>query len=139
VIVVGVDGSPESLAALRFAIAEARLRGCGVKAVAAWRLPGSAYGGGIAPYLPDPREFERAARDALEQALAAVASEAEGVTVRAVVLEGDAAHVLVEESEGAVQLVVGCRNLGFVGRLLQASVSGHCARDAHCPVTVVHA
>ena len=35
-------------------------------------------------------------------------------------------------------VVVGCRDLGFVGRLLHHSVSTHCAHDARCPVTVVH-
>ena len=42
-IVVGVDGSPSSMAALRWAVLQAELTGCAVEAVTAWRLP-SRYG-----------------------------------------------------------------------------------------------
>jgi len=137
-IVVGVDGSRESIAALRFAIREAGLHGDRVKAVAAWHVPSAAYGSGFVPTAPDPADFEQVAGDMLADALAAVAAEGHDVPVEAVVREGEAAHVLLEESEGAAQLVVGCRNLGSLSRLFHHSVSGHCTHDAHCPVTVVH-
>ena len=137
-IVVGVDGSRESIAALRYAIREARLHGDRVKAVTAWHVPTSAYGSGFVPAAPDPADFEQSAEDSLEAAIAATAAERGDVPVEAVLREGEAAHVLLEESEGAAQLVVGSRNLGFVSRLIHHSVSGHCAHDAHCPVTVVH-
>ena len=137
-IVVGVDGSRESVAALRYAIREARLHGDRIKAVAAWHVPTAAYGSGLVPTAPDPAEFERVAEGLLADALAATAAEGRGVPVQTVVREGEAAHILVEESEGAELLVVGCRNLGSLGRLLHHSVSGHCTHDAHCPVTVVH-
>ncbi len=138
-IVVGVDGSGESIAALRFAIGEARLRGETVKAVIAWHLPTAAYGTGFTPSRLDLAEQEEAARGTLAEAIeAAAAGEEDGVPVEAVVREGEATHILIEESEGAAQLVVGCRNLNFVGRLLHHSISGHCSREAHCPVTVVH-
>lgn len=137
-IVVGVDGSRESVAALRYAIREAGLHGDRVKAVSAWHVPTAAYGSGFVPSAPDPADFERVAGDSLAQAIAAAAADGEDVAVEAVLREGDAAHVLLEESEGAAQLVVGSRNLGFVSRLIHHSVSGHCAHDAHCPVTVVH-
>ena len=104
----------------------------------AWHVPTAAYGSGLVPSAPDPADFERAAKGLLADALAATAAEGEGVAVQSVVREGEAAHVLLEESEGAAQLVVGCRNLGSLGRLLHHSVSGHCTHDAHCPVTVVH-
>jgi len=109
-----------------------------VKAVAAWHGPTTAYGSGFVPTAPDPADFEQVAGDMLAEALAAVAAEGHDVPVEAVVREGEAAHVLLEESEGAAQLVVGCRNLGSLSRLFHHSVSGHCTHDAHCPVTVVH-
>lgn len=137
-IVVGVDGTGPSVAALRHAFAEARLHGDRVRAVAAWHVPAAAYGGGLVTVGPSPADFEHAAEDALADALAAAADEAAGVPLETVVREGDAAHVLLEEAEGAPQLVVGCRDLGVVGRLLHHSVSGDCSRHAHCPVTVVH-
>lgn len=136
--VVGVDGSPESVAALRHALREARLHEAAIKAVAVWHVPTSAYGAGFAPGTLDPGEFERMAADALEAALAAVGDDPAGVPVECVVREGDPAQVLLEEAEGAEQLVVGCAHHGLVGRLLHHSVSGECTREARCPVTVVH-
>ena len=136
-IVVGVDGSRESIAALRFAIGEARLRAETVRAVIAWHIAAAATSTGFAPASLDPAEQKEAARDILARAVESV-NEARQVRVETVVREGDAAHVLLEESGSATQLVVGCRNLHLVGRMLHHSVSGHCTRDAHCPVTVVH-
>ncbi len=136
-IVVGVDGTRPSLAALRFAIGEARLHGDRVKAVIAWHVPPTAYGGGFAPTTPEVGTFERAAEETLAEALAAVADEVQDVQVESAVREGDAAHVLVEEAEGAAQLVVGCRHFGLAGKLFHHSVSGECVHEAHCPVTVV--
>lgn len=136
--VVGVDGSAESVAALRYAIREARLHGAGVKAVAAWNVPAAAYGGAFAPATPDPHDFERVAVDALALALAAVEDELDEVPLESVVREGEPGQTLLEEAEGAEQLVVGCSHHGLVGRLLHHSVSGECSREARCPVTVVH-
>jgi nucleotide-binding universal stress UspA family protein len=137
-IVVGVDGSESSLAALRFAVEEARLRGDRVKAVAAWHVPSIAYGGAFAPATPEPRTFETVAADRLREAIAAVAGEEPDVPVQPVVREGDPAHILLEEAVGAEQLVLGCHEYAFVRRLFHHSVSEECAHDAHCPVTVVH-
>lgn len=136
-IVVGVDGSRESIAALRFAIGEARLRAEPVKAVIAWHIPPASHGTGFAPASVDPEELKGVASDVLSKAVGA-ANERETVRIETVVREGDAAQVLIDESQDATQLVVGCRSLNFVGRLLHHSVSGYCSRQAHCPVTVVH-
>ena len=137
-IVVGVDGSHESVAALRYALREAHLHGEAVKAVAAWHVPAAAYGVGLAPALPDPSAFRRAAEESLGAAIAAVRATGDEGEVESVVREGEAAEVLLAESEGADQLVVGCRDMNLLGRLLHHSVSGRCSRAAHCPVTVVH-
>ena len=137
-IVVGVDGSRTSLAALRYAVREARLRRDRVKVVTVWHVPVVAYGGAFAPSAPDAREFERGAEDALAEALAAAAEEAPDIPVETVLREGDPAHVLLEESEGADVLVVGCHDYTFIRRLFHHSVSGECAHEARCPVTVVH-
>jgi nucleotide-binding universal stress UspA family protein len=137
-IVVGVDGSRTSLAALRYAVREARLRGDRVRIVTAWQVPAVAYGGAFAPSAPDSREFQRGAEDTLAEALAVAAEEDPGVPAEAVLREGDAAHVLLEESKGADGLVVGCHDYSFVRGLFHHSVSGECAHEARCPVTVVH-
>jgi nucleotide-binding universal stress UspA family protein len=135
-IVVGVDGTRESLAALRFAMQEARLRGDTLKVVTSWHVPSSAYGSAFVPAAPDPLEFEHTASEALAQALELAYEQ--GVPAVGVLREGDPVHALVEESTDADQLVVGCHQFGRLRSLFHHSVSGHCAHDARCPVTVVH-
>jgi nucleotide-binding universal stress UspA family protein len=139
-IVVGVDGSEESRAALRWALAEARLRQAPLTAVHAWSDP-IVPSGDIAPPAPlAPPEILRAeAEELLESVVAAEAEDAEDVVVRRVVVEGAADEVLVEASRGADLLVVGSRGLGGIGSLLLGSVSRHCARHASCPVVIVRA
>jgi nucleotide-binding universal stress UspA family protein len=136
-VVVGIDGSEGATRALEFAVAEARLRGAGVKAVAAWHVPGSAYQTGWAPYSLDPSEFEQMAATALEQSLAAVAASESDVSVTPILREGQAADVLVAESRQADLLVVGSRGLGGFKGLLLGSVGQQCAHHAACPVAIV--
>ncbi len=136
-IVVGVDGSSSAQAALRFAVAEATLRGAAVRAVAAWEISAMAHGGGFAPGI-DPMVFEQSASASLEQAVASLGEEAEGTEIERAVRMGQPAQVLVEEAEDADLLVVGSRGHGgFVGLLL-GSVSHQCALHARCPVVIVH-
>lgn len=138
VIVVGVDGSAHSVAALRYALSEAKAHDCVVRAVAAWHVPALAYtGAGLAPTTNLADDYQAAAEAHLEEALAAVAGEVDAVTVQRLLREGDPGHVLVAESEQAQQLVVGSRGHGNIGELLLGSVSHYCCRHAHCPVTVI--
>ena len=135
-IVVGVDGSAHSIAALRHALRQARTGEAVVRAVSVWQVPSLVYSSGVPPpALAD--DLREGAESTLEDAFAAVADELDGVTVQHVVREGDAGHVLVAESEGAQQLVVGSRGHGSIGELVLGSVSHYCCRHAHCPVTVI--
>jgi nucleotide-binding universal stress UspA family protein len=138
-VVVGVDGSPGSVAALRLAIQEAKLRNADVKAVAAWNIPVMAYESNwVAPAL-EPSTFEEAAASALESTLAAVDGSTSGVDIMRIVRQGQAADVLVAESRDADLLVVGSRGLGGFRGLLLGSVSQQCAHHAGCPVVIVPA
>jgi nucleotide-binding universal stress UspA family protein len=134
-IVVGVDGSKSAQAALRFALDEARLRGAGVRAVAAWHVPAAAYGAAFDPALVTG--LEPNARGALEHALAAAGEDAAGVDVETVVKEGVPARVLLEEASDADLLVVGSRGLGGFRGLLLGSVGQQCSHHAPCPVVIV--
>lgn len=138
-IVVGVDGSPGSKAALRWALAEARLRGTALEAVHAWMPPYVAAGLGLAPVIDEEylRAHREKAEEMLDTVLAEVADEAKGVDVRRVVAEGPAAQVLVERAAGADLLVVGSRGLGGFAGLLLGSVGQQCAHHAPCPVVIV--
>jgi nucleotide-binding universal stress UspA family protein len=117
-IVVGVDGSEGSLAALRFALEEAKLRGSEVRAVNVWHIPPAVYEANWAPATADLDEFEVHARAALEQSLAAVGAGSASVTVTPVLVEGQAADVLCAQAEGADLLVVGSRGRGGFAELL---------------------
>lgn len=138
-IVVGVDGSTNSRAALRWALDEARLRGDRIVAVAAWQFPTYAYTG--VAVAPPTAEIEQAAREGLAEAVreevAAVAGEHPGVDITQVVLEGPPAATLIEASRTADLLVLGSRGLGGFRGLLLGSVSHQCSSHARCPVVVV--
>jgi nucleotide-binding universal stress UspA family protein len=136
-IVVGVDGSEGSVRALKFALDEARLRACDVKAVAVWHIPLSVYEGSWFPATIDTAELEQVAREKLDESLADAQAAESGVSVTPVVREGQAADVLVDEARGADLLVVGSRGLGGFKGLLLGSVSQQCAHHASCPVAIV--
>lgn len=138
VIVVGVDGSAHSVVALRYALREAKAHDYVVRAVAAWHVPTLVYGGaGLIPTTGLAGDYRAAAEARLDEALAAVAGEADAVTVQRLLREGDPGRILVAESEQAQLLVVGSRGLGNISGLLLGSVSHHCCQHAHCPVVVI--
>ena len=132
-IVVGVDGSTSSTAALRWAIQQAKLTGSEVEAITAWRVP-AAYG--IAPAGDGMADFEGDAKELLAKVLAEVGELETDVTIRSSVAEGDPGYVLADAARGADLLVVGSRpDSGFAGVI--GSDSQHCVRHAPCPVLVM--
>ncbi len=132
-IVVGVDGSEPSKAALRWAARISAVIGAPIDAVLAWQLPSSlgwAYPRGDWSPLADAENTLGVTVDAV------LATRPDGM--RLFVEEGNPAKVLLEHSKGAELLVVGSRGHGgFVGLLL-GSVSANCAEHATCPVLVFH-
>ena len=148
VVVVGVDGSAGANAALRWALAEARLRNSPVRAVHAWTfgyIGGSVEGypgGSLGSYTSlgvDLNDLHRAAEGLLEKAIADVGTETEGIEIERQVVEGPAAGVLVQAASPRDLLVVGSRGHGGFAGLLLGSVSQQCVHHAPCPVVVVHA
>jgi nucleotide-binding universal stress UspA family protein len=135
-IVVGIDGSDHSEHALRWAIAEARLRHTPLHVVTSWSLVPALYGPvGVASY--DQAAAEVSA-DAERIAQAAVdAARAAGIDVDAVVRQAHAADALIEIARDADLLVVGSRGHGGFAGLLLGSVSAQCAHHATCPVVIV--
>ncbi len=132
-IVVGVDGSVSSNAALRWALRQAHLSGAVVEAVTAWEFP--AIYGYPAPMIDV--NFGDLATQVAKEAIAAATSDAEKDPIYYKVIEGNAAAALVAESAGADLLVVGSRGHGgFVGALL-GSTGQHCVHHAMCPVVVI--
>ena len=139
-IVVGVDGSEPSRAALRWALREGAKRDAVVQAVHVWEVP-VIYGPVGVGFPYDTGPIEDASRKLLDDVVdKAVAETGEtGVTVERTLLSGGVATTVLEVADGADLLVVGRRGLGGFQRLLLGSVSEHLARHAPCPVVVIPA
>ena len=139
-VVVGVDGSPESRLALRFALEDAHRRGAAVKAVTAYLSPeywAESYGLSALPTIEEVVEDNvTVMRDAL-QAVVGETPELGEVPVDVIALPGAPARVLIEQSQGAELLVVGHRGRGGFRSAVLGSVGLHCVLHATCPVTVV--
>jgi nucleotide-binding universal stress UspA family protein len=135
-IVVGVDGSAYSLAALRWAIEEARLRGAKVRAVTAWSYPHVSTYHEAAHALKLPLAEDAAA--IFKHAVAEAAGDDPGVEIETEVMESGPASALVEAAKDASLLVVGSRGLGGFRGLLLGSVSQQCAQHSPCPLVIVH-
>ncbi len=133
-IVVGVDGSESSMAALRWAIRQARLTGSSVDAVTTWQVP-SCYG--LAPIADGGMDFAGEAKKILAEALDEVAGADSGMVIRPSVVEGHPADALVWTARGADLLVVGSRGHGGFAAALLGSVSHYCVQHASCPVLVI--
>ena len=135
-VVVGIDGSPGSMTALRFGLEEARLRGTTLHVVAAWQLPAMAYAGGAGVGVADlSAELNTRAGNAVDEALDGI--DVGDVPVEQHVLEGHPAGVLVDAGAGADLLVVGSRGLGGFARMLLGSVGHEVAHHAPCPTVIV--
>jgi nucleotide-binding universal stress UspA family protein len=132
-IVVGVDGSPSSREALRWAVRQAALNGSVVDAVIAWHDPAS-YAG-YAWLIADTCGADLAAKTLSETVDNAIPAGST-VVVRQRVIEGHAARVLLDAAHGADLLVVGSHGRGGFTGMLLGSVSQHCAHHSPCPVVI---
>ena len=137
-VVVGVDGSAESVEALRWAAGYAAATGATIDAVMSWHFPAAA---GIVPQGMPPQAISDEVRasmlEALDKTLVAVFGPGTPPSVQARVTYGHPAVVLVDESRDADLLVVGNRGHGAFAGMRTGSVSIHCVNNAHCPVVVV--
>lgn len=133
-VVVGLDGSPESLRALDWAADYCALTGLHLYAIMAW--------GGLESYVLDEaaltiRPIKSEAWGVIDSAMAEVTRRHPSVISDASARRGYAGQVLVEASKKAKLLVVGNRGHRGIGGALRGSVSHYCATHASCPVVVV--
>lgn len=139
-IVVGVDGSDCSRAALEFALDEAVRRGATLRVVAA--LPEADYWAasyGLSPSLLDEfaADAEKMARSMVDDVVGRRGGAVADVPVEVRVVPGGPGRVLVEESRDADLLVVGHRGRGGFRSAVLGSVGLQCILHAPIPVTVV--
>jgi nucleotide-binding universal stress UspA family protein len=136
-VVVGVDGSAESVAALAWAARHASAAGARVQALMAWHYPG-AVGGPPMEHAPETvrHQTEEQIRATLDKAVAqACPGQQPGVETS--IGYGHPAKVLIDASTEADLLVVGSHGHGSWTGMLVGSVSIHCVTGAFCPVVVV--
>jgi nucleotide-binding universal stress UspA family protein len=134
-IVVGVDGSTGSKAALAFALEEGLVRGATVEVVTTWLLGPAISDIAIATTFEEEHDKAQACQD---QALAEVLDGfGERPTISQVVLQSYGGQALVEAARDAALLVVGSGRKSVLARALLGSVSEYCVRHAQIPVVVV--
>jgi nucleotide-binding universal stress UspA family protein len=136
-VVVGVDGSGNSSAALEFAADEADRRGTDLVALHAWTGGDSTELNAELPmtyeFWAGPDEEERV----LAESLAGIAEQHPGLSIQGMVRRGSARRLLQELSRSAQLVVVGDRGHGGFAGLLLGSVSQHLVYHAACPTAVV--
>jgi nucleotide-binding universal stress UspA family protein len=133
-IVVGIDGSPSSMAAVEWAANQAELTGAVLEVLMTWEWP-SSYGWSLP--IPSGYDPEHESEKSLHEVLKPVREAHPSVTIQPSIIEGHPAPLLVKASHGADLLVVGSRGHGEFAGMLLGSVSEHCVTNAHCPVLVL--
>jgi nucleotide-binding universal stress UspA family protein len=139
-IVVGLDDSPSSIAALNWAAEQATKLDAPLRAVHVLDWP---YGLSAAGF-PAPADFMDVSREELQESYRrAITAVFDAVSPRPgwelQFASGDTGRVLVQQSKDARLLVVGTREHVGLGRLLSGSVSHYCLSHAACPVVAVPA
>jgi nucleotide-binding universal stress UspA family protein len=137
-IVVGVDGSPSSRAALRWAVRQATYTGGRVDAVIAWEISMVLQSYSWAPIgAEEAFDFEAEAKRTVEAVISEEVEPANQHLVTSHVVNGHPAQALLEASSGADLLVVGSRGHGAFTEALLGSVGQYCVHHAHCPVLIM--
>ncbi len=136
-IVVGVDGSEGSAHALKWAAAEAKLRGSTLQIVHSWQYP--LYVTSEPIYMPPPDKdlIIQGALSTVQKLVdeAGIAEDAVSYTIETP--QGRPGPEIVRLGEDAELIVVGSRGSGSVRELLLGSVSNYCAHHGSCPVVLV--
>jgi nucleotide-binding universal stress UspA family protein len=143
-IVVGIDGTEHSAAALRWAADEAALRSATLVVVHAWSfipITTPADSGLVPMAWTDNMDVLDASRAAAERTAAAQTREVLGEKNDAVVkvVEGAPVAALLEAAAEADLLVVGNQGRGNFASALLGSTSAEVADAAPCPVVIVRA
>jgi nucleotide-binding universal stress UspA family protein len=137
-IVVGVDGSPSSRAALRWAVRQAALNGGVVDAIMAWQIPALLRSYAWTPvYVEEASDFAKDARNTLAAVIRDEIEPADNRRVTSRVVNGHPAEVLLEAAVGADLLIVGSHGHGTFADALLGSVGQYCVHHAQCPVLIM--
>ena len=140
-ILVGVDGSEKSIAALNWAAEFAAQNGAEIDVLTAWQTPFPTVELIAIGFNLDVSEFNdgpaHIAQYRLEKSIYAVYENLSPDGVKYSTEEGYAGLLLVEKSKDFDLLVLGNRGHSPFVETLLGSVSTHCVSRAHCPVVIV--
>ncbi|MGP8001129.1 MAG: universal stress protein [Streptosporangiaceae bacterium] len=138
-IIIGANGSPGSIRALRYAEDLAQFSHAMLIPVIAWTPPGGEMADRRAPSRELRRAWSEAARNQLRAALeAAWGGFPDGLNVRAIIGRGEPGPVLVDVADSADDLLVlGSGRRGLRSCLVSGRVTRYCVRHAECPVLAV--
>ncbi len=146
-IVVGVDGSAPSNAAVAWAAHDAAIRKIPLTLVHVTAPAAAAMSAGVAApslvAMPVIDDYIRWQQENAEQVIEdahkiAAATDPGGLEVQTKILSRSPTPALLELSTDAELLVAGCRGQGAVDRTLLGSVSSGLVHHAHCPVAIIH-
>ncbi|MFE5707831.1 universal stress protein [Rhodococcus koreensis] len=136
-IVVGVDGSESSRAALEVAFEQAAARGASLVAVNVWSDVSVQPSLGASPDDPLWSSIQTGEEVVLSERLAGYQERYPDVTVERVVARDRPVRVLSEFAEKAQLIVVGSRGRGGFKGMLLGSTSNALLHTADCPVMIV--
>lgn len=132
-IVVGIDGSVRSVAALRWAVGLARLTGADVHAVTGWEVPVTIM---LVPTYTEA-DYAREARAVLDRVVTEVQEMEPDIKIESHLVHQRPALALMEWAEGAQLLVIGSHGRGELPGTHLGSTASYCVHHAPCPVVVV--
>jgi len=136
-IVVGVDESAVSVAALRWAMFEAAASGRPVVALRAWTFePASDFDSAV---TGSPEAVQEIHRRQLDAAIEQARADSPDAPVRAELAEHSPTFALIEASKTASMIVLGSHGRSRMLTMLVGSVAEQCLREANCPVVIIPA
>ncbi|MEW2048063.1 universal stress protein [Streptomyces sp. NPDC005476] len=136
-VLVGVDGSTSSMAAVEAAARQAERTGAELRLAHACGWPATGVAPGVPPWDPGGVRAHGSADGGLTEAGRRACSVAPGVRVTHAVLMGEPAEVLETESHRASLTVVGSRPVTRSGRGRRGSVAARLAVRGGSPVLMV--
>ncbi|WP_067669902.1 universal stress protein [Nocardia miyunensis] len=132
-VVVGVDGSANSMPAVAVALEEASLRKAGLTAVHAWS--------DVPVTFPMSVDWEGALRDTedavLAETMAGWAERYPDVPVRRILVQDRPVRALLDQAESAQLMVVGSHGRGGFSGMLLGATSNALAHSVECPIVIV--
>ncbi|MET1033689.1 universal stress protein [Arthrobacter halodurans] len=130
-VVVGVDGSPQSITALRYGRKLADALGLDLEAFAAWQVHTA-----FEQYEPTGWDPETEARTGLESTIEEAFGEDRPANLSLRLAMGPSTQQLVDRSKDAAMIVLGTRGRGGFKGMILGSVSANVAAHAKCPVVI---